>query len=71
MNALARIVRDLTSGREPSSADIDGLSPQELAALREIKASVALSPRETARVLAQAGPQQDWLNAPKAAQIAG
>jgi hypothetical protein len=68
MNALARIVRDLVSGREPSQADLDGLNHQELAALRELRASVALSPRETARVLAQAVPQEDWLSAPKAAR---
>ena len=71
MNALARIVRDLTLGREPAQTDLCVLSPQELTALRELEAAAALSPRGAARMLAQAGPQQDWLNAPKAAQIAG
>lgn len=72
MNALARIVRDLVSRREPSPADLNGLSPQELAALREIKASISLTPGVGAPVLAQAVPQENWWSAPKAARrVAG
>jgi len=71
VNALARIVRDLVSGREPSQVDLDTLSPQELAELQELKAGIALSPRETARVLAQAAPQENWWSAPKAVRQVG
>lgn len=66
MNALARIIRDLTAGREPTQADLGTLSPQELGALEELKASVALSPREIGRVLADVGPQETWLSPTRA-----
>ncbi len=62
MNALARIVRNLTLGREPSQADLGILSPQESAALQKLQACVARSPRDVAGVLAAIGPQEIWLS---------
>ena len=62
MNALARIVRNLTVGRERTQSDLGALSPQELSALQAIKASVTLSPQEVGRVLASIGPQEAWLS---------
>ncbi|HHX43915.1 MAG TPA: hypothetical protein GX714_08020 [Chloroflexi bacterium] len=66
MNALARTIRDLTQGREPAPADLNALSVQERTALGELERKDALSPRGAARMLAEAGPMQNWLSAPKA-----
>jgi len=62
MNALAHIVRDIVSGRNPSPDDLRRLSAQECTALQDLGAVLAREPRELAQVLATAGPLDVWLS---------